>query len=177
MFTKSVLAVTLFALTSPLLAQAAFASAGSDQLAAQAGVQPGLYTDAQLINLLKARLENDPETVAYILSQVSAAVSRNATGGQTMTSAGAAQLAANLGVAPGAYSVDTLIQLQSALLDNDTVTVAAILRGSKDGNAANDVGVVTPGKAQLAAALQVDPAAYTTLDLARMYGALQANNS
>ena len=81
---------------------------------------------------------------------------------------GTDQLAKQMGVDAGAYTLNELVQLQDAYNDNDTSRIAFILGGSHGGNTNSDVGVVTPAKAQIAAVLNVDPAAYTTLKLVQM---------
>ena len=176
MFKKSVLAITLIAFAAPLVATASFAGPGSDQLAAQAGVEPGRYSDAQLAELLNARTRNDTTTVAFILAQGNGVQSRNDISGIGAPSAGAAQWAATLGVAPGAYSDNELVRLQNAIEAKDTQTIAFILGGSRDNGASSDLGQVTPGKAQLAATLGLDPADHTSMDLAAMYLKMPGNS-
>lgn len=168
MFKKSIVALTLVAFTAPF-AGAAFAGSGSDELARQLGVAPGAYTDAQLIQLDAAKRDREFDTYNFILSQGNGVASRGDSAGSATVSVGAAELAKSLGLAPGAYSVSSMIQLQNAIDDRDTQAISFILGGSKDGNSGNDRGVVTPGKADLARALGLDPANYTTSELVAKY--------
>ena len=168
MFKKSILALSLVALTAPL-AGTAFAGQGADQLAAQLGVPVGTYSVAQMIQLQEARRDGDKAAEALILNQGPNSVSRSSMSGDAATSAGAAQLARLVGVAPGAYSVNEMIRLQDAISENDVGAIAFILGGSNGGNTGNDIGVVTTAKTQLAASLGLDPAAHTTADLVARY--------
>lgn len=168
MFKKSILALTVVALTAPL-AGTAIAGPGADQLAQQVGVPAGAYTVAQMIQLKEARRDGDTSAEAFILSQGRDAVSRSDLSGVGSASAGADQLARLVGVTPGAYSVNEMIRLQDAINEGDRQTIAFILGGSNGGNTGNDIGVVTPAKAQLAASLGLDPAAHSTADLVARY--------
>jgi hypothetical protein len=168
MFKKSILALTVVALTAPF-AGVAMAGQGADQLSKQVGVPAGAYTVAQMIQLQYARRDGDKAAEAFILSQSGDAVSRSDKSGVGSASAGAEQLARQVGVTPGAYSVNEMIRLQDAIRENDSKTVAFILGGSNGGNTRNDIGIVTPAKVQLAASLGLDPAAHTTADLVARY--------
>lgn len=165
---KSIIALTLFALTAPF-AGTAMAGEGANQLAAQLGVPAGDYTLAQMIQLEEARRDNNKTAEAFILAQGKVSVSRSDMSGDVVFSGGAEQLARLVGVTPGAYSVSEMIRLQAAIGENDARTIAFILGGSNGGNTGNDIGEVTPGKAQLAASLGLDPADYTTAELAAKY--------
>jgi len=168
MYTKSIFALTLIALTTPI-AGTAFAGQGADQLAKLAGVPVGVYTVAQLIQLQDARREGDKVAEAFILGQGNDGVSRSTMSVDNVGGAGAEQLARLVDVAPGAYSVNEMIRLRDAINENDRAGVDYILNGSDSGNTGNDIGVVTPGKAQLAASLGLDPAAHTTAELVALY--------
>lgn len=168
MYTKSILALTLVALTTPI-AGTAFAGQGADQLAKLAGVPAGAYTVAQMIQLQEARREGDRVAEAFILGQGNDGVSRSTMSVDSVGSDGAEQLARLVGVTPGAYSVSEMIRLQEAINENDRAAVAFILGGSDGGDTASDIGIVTPGKAQLAASLGLYPAAHTTAELVALY--------
>ena len=168
MFKKSILALSLVALTAPF-AGVAMAGQGADQLAAQLGVPAGAYSVAQMIQLQDARRDGDKAAEAFILSQGNDGVSRSDKSGDAATSKGAEQLARLVGVTPGAYSVNEMIRLQDAINEGDRQAIAFILGGSNGGNTGNDIGIVTPAKAQLAASLGLDPAAHTTADLVARY--------
>lgn len=168
MFTKTVSALTLAGFVAALSVPA-FANPGTDQMALQLGVEPGVYTQAQLIQLENAYRENDRTLVDFILSQGNGVASRGDFVADGTVTAGETQLARSLGVAPGAYSLNELTQLQAAVLDNDTQTIAFILGGSNNNGAGSDQGVVNAGKAETARALGLDPANYTTQELVARY--------
>lgn len=167
MFTKSVMAVTLAGFVAALSAPA-FANPGTDQLAKQLGVAPGAYTLTQLADLQNAYNDNDSTRVAYILKSGNGVSSRASTALTGAPNAGETQMALSLGVTPGSLSATDLVKLSNAIADHDTNSIAYILGGSHGGNANSDIGVVTPAKVQIAARLNVDPAAYTTLHLVQM---------
>ncbi|MFM7336139.1 MAG: hypothetical protein ACKO2N_21610 [Tabrizicola sp.] len=168
MFKKSILALTVVALTAPL-AGMAVAGQGAEQLAKQVGVPPGAYSVAQMIQLQDARRDGDKAAEAFILSQGNDGVSRSDKSGDAVPSKGAEQLARLVGVTPGTYSVNEMIRLQDAINEGDRQAIAFILGGSNGGNTGNDIGIVTPAKAQMAASLGLDPAAHTTADLVARY--------
>ena len=150
--------LTLSALVLALTAGAALAGVprnGSDQLAALAGVESGAYSDADLVNLIDAKRANDREKVAFILS------------GSARTAAplaSDAQSAALAGVDAGSFTASEVQILTEARRTGDKETAAYILSGTNRKRAAETTGV-TPGKAQLAAAVGVDPANYTLAQL------------
>lgn len=132
---------------------------GTVQLALSAGVQPGKYSTAELLNIIEARKENDAQALNFYLSGA------NRTEGKAAAES-LAQLAAAAGVSGGEYSVAELSQLVEARRENDAQAIAFIVnRAAKPAAAAE---VVTPGEAQLAAAIGVDPAQYTLAELVAM---------
>lgn len=129
---------------------------GDAQLALSAGVKPGEYSRAELINILESKRENDETRLNFYLSGA------NRAEGATNPAA-FAQLAAAAGVKGGDYSVADLQRLIEARRDNDDTAIRFILAGGAA--TANPAEVVTPGEAQLAAAVGVDPAQYTLAEL------------
>ena len=113
--TASVLAVLL--LSGAAFAQSA--SSGNAQLAALAGVQPGLYSNNQLTELIEARREGDDETVKFILSQSGADVTRsgNFASGPAVGPGWDMMARAN-GVQPGVYTADELTLMEAERLLN-----------------------------------------------------------
>ncbi|MFE3838326.1 hypothetical protein [Pseudogemmobacter sonorensis] len=138
-------------------------SDGKDQLARILGVDADQFTTAQLLQLQDARRENDAERFNFILSQAGGAT---ASAGAS-TSAGNVQRALALGVEPGRFTAAELSQLEVARRNGDTEVVKFILSGDNRKPAA-EAGVVTAGKAQLAASLGVNPADYTLAELTRL---------
>lgn len=160
------LTVSTLTLVAALAGGAALAqsvSPGVAQLAASAGVSAEGFTTNQLIRLLDAQRENDRKTIAFILSQRGAEVSRTEQG---TVNAGAAQLAASVGVDAGQFSLSELVRLDRALEKNDTATVRFILSGGLGNGAIPATG---PGAQQMAAALGIDASGYTLSELTRLY--------
>jgi hypothetical protein len=160
--------VALIVMSSASFAQSI--NPGVVQLAHEAGVNPAAYTQAQIVDLIDAQRDNDPEKVAFILSQ------SNQTGGATLSSSsqpsqGLVQLAKLAGVQPGAYTQDELIRLRQAQIKNHPEEVAYILNHEDRVN--NDR--VNPGKAQLAKLVGVNPADYTLAQLDAMNPAASDN--
>lgn len=159
---KSILTPALIALT--FAGGAAFAAQPSNdaQLAASAGVAVGQYSASELQLIINARKDNDQSALNYYLSGAN----------RTETGAGdsAGQLAKLAGVQPGNYSASELTNLIDARKNNDYEQVVFITSGvNRSAPAAAEV--VTPGEAQLAAVLGVDPAQYTLAQLTALTAA------
>lgn len=157
--------LTLSALVLALAAPAAFAagSVSNDaQLAARAGVQPGAYSVAELNALIDARKDGDANAVAFILNHGLRAEE------QTGTPA-ARQLESALNVEPGRYTYAELRAIAAERHRSDApgaaLAIAALNRSPAD------PAVVTPGEAQIAAQLGLDPAQFTATELAALRAA------
>ena len=129
-------------------------NAGDVQLALSAGVEPGKFSRAVVCKLSAARDYGETTRLNLYLSGANRATEVP----------GNAQLAAAAGVTDGNYSANELQRLIIAQEEGDTTDVRFILSGDnrREGNPAE---VVTPGEAQLAAAIGVDPAQYTLAEL------------
>ncbi|MCR8724030.1 hypothetical protein [Frigidibacter sp. ROC022] len=92
-------------------------------------------------------------------------------------SAGDAQLALALGVEPGVYTTDQLIRLNNARQENDAETTRFILASPGGYLSSTDSATVSPGEAQLALSLGVEPGAYSLADLTRLEQARQDNDA
>ena len=136
---------------------------GKAQLAALLGVDANAYTSAQLIQLDGAMRENNDEKVRFIMSQAGDVAGR-ADFANGSVSQGDAQLARIVGVEPGAYTTEELIRLKAAQDANDDEAIDFILSGEAR-DTGSSTGVVTPGKAQLAANIGVNPANYPLAEL------------
>lgn len=132
------------------------AGPGDVQLSLSAGVQPGQFSRAELLNILEARRDNDAQKLNFYLSGANRAQSE-------ASAESLAQLAASAGVSGGDYTAAELIALTEARRDNEANTVAFIV--NRAAKAALPAEAVTPGEAQLAAAIGVDPAQYTLAEL------------
>ena len=116
MSVKTVFAALAFATVAGAAAAQAI-SPGMVQMSNQLGVVPGTLTLAELSQLANAKRENDAEAIRFITSGASglSKSTMNAAG----SSAGADQLAAIAGVAPGQYTPNELIRLHQAQIDGD----------------------------------------------------------
>lgn len=139
-------------------------SPGAAMLAQIAGVEPGAYTVADIIRLEDAREETvQAAEVQYILKSVG--VARSAPWTPAEPSGGTNQLADALGATRGAHSIAEMIIMSDAAEENDTRAYALYASGANRESMNDDVGRVTPAKAQMAAALGVDPAAFSLSEL------------
>ncbi len=160
---KSILTPALIALTLAGSGAAFAASPSSDaQLAASAGVAVGQFSAAELNSIIIARRDNDTSALNYYLSGANR--SNDAQGDA------AGQLANLAGVAPGTYSASELALIIEARKNDDAEQAAFILSG-KNRSVAADAAAVTPGEAQIAASLGLDPAEYTLSELTRLWAA------
>ncbi len=135
---------------------------GVAQLAASVGVSATAFTPSQLIQLEQAQRENDALAIDFILGQANGSVTRSDKG--VSLSAGDEQLSRIAGVEPGLYSTSELIRLIDAQRDNDGEQVKFITSGTSR-QSEDSASVVSPGKAQLAALLGLNPGAYTLAEL------------
>ncbi|WP_227284160.1 hypothetical protein [Boseongicola sp. H5] len=83
------------------------------------------------------------------------------------------QLAASLGVDAGDYSVAELIQLRSALENDDHSHVAFLLNGGSETISTQSFAAPAFANAQLAASLGVDAGDYTLAELIQLRSALE----
>lgn len=153
------------ALTSILALAIATPVLASDQLAKNAGVEPGVYTNNELIELIDARQDQDWSTVRAILN---GSTVENA--GDDRTSAGHVQLADLLDVDPAAYSTNELTQLRAARQEGDWSRVRYLEENASASDDANTTfstnnPTQSAGHVQLARSLDVDPADFTTNEL------------
>lgn len=159
MFAKTTLSALALAVALPF---AGAANADNDQLAKIAGVEPGVYTTAELIQIDQARKTQDFEKLDYYLLGENR-VSR--TDYAASVNPGVAELAKIEGVSTSGYSASDLIELSQAERENDLEKIAFIKARAEGRITELDPYAVSPGKAQLAANLGLDPAAYTTAEL------------
>ncbi|SIN86377.1 hypothetical protein [Vannielia litorea] len=153
----SILALAAFAITAP-----AFADTAS--LARSVGVEPGVYSVDQLIQL-KGLDDGDNAARQFILDNPEgngADVSS-----KSVIGSGTDKLAASVGVEPGVYSTAQLIELKS-LDDGDNAARQFILdnpaAGGGDVASRSDIGT-SGGNDTLAASVGVEPGLYSTAQL------------
>ena len=92
-----------------------------------------------------------------------------------LADAGKDQFAATLGVDGNLYTMSELIRLDEAISENDQTTIRWIEEGGLKASAPEDPAAVSPSEAQLAASLGLDPAQYTSAELAALYTAKVAD--
>lgn len=153
--------VALIVMSSASFAQSI--NPGVAQLAAQAGVNPGAYSQAQLVELRDAQRDNDAERVAFILSQ-GASTSNATLSSSSQPAQGVVQLAKLAGVEPGAYTQSELVRLRDAQINNHPEVVSYIL-SHEDRMGANGANA---GKEQLAKLAGVNASDYTLAQLTDM---------
>jgi hypothetical protein len=162
---KSILTPALVAVALTTSAFAADPSSDA-QSAALAGVQPGVYTAAELQNILAAQQEGDRARLEFFLSHTNRAQadanSRLATG----------QLAASAGVPSGEYTRFEASNIIDARLDGDQDTLNYYL-SHENRKPAAPASAVTATEARIAKALGLDPTQYTLAELV----ALDPSNS
>lgn len=170
--TSSSKTIVLSAVIAALLSGAAFAgvaapvaNASSDaQLAASAGVQPGVYTAAELQAIIDAKRDNDSRTANYFISGAN-----RANPAQNTDSVGLEQLARAAGVQPGQYTQAELVGLIEAQKENDAVRVEYWLSHA---NRNTPDTASNPGKIQLAKTLGVNPDDYSLSELVLMQSSI-----
>ena len=131
------------------LAVPAFAA---DQIAGHLNVAPGAYSQTELARLKAAQNAGDPEQVAALKALFDGtAVSTQSVGVEP----GHAQLAANLGLDPNAYTTAELVRIKAARGDEEQVAALESLYAGD--SVSTQSGGVNGGQRQLAARAGVDP--------------------
>lgn len=161
---------TVLAALISALAVPALANPGADMFARTLGLEPGEYSVSEMLAIQEARRENDASAERFYLSRGKSDVVNFA----EVASPGAAQFALTLGLQPGEYTVAEMMAIREARRENDAAAERFYL--SKGNRApANPAETVTPGEAQIAARLGLDPAQHTLSDLVRIE--VQADSS
>ena len=160
------IALVAAALIAAGTASAQEVSPGKAQLAALLGVDAAAYSLAELNTIYEARRDSDRKAETFYLSHKN----REQRGGVGEVSSGKAQLAAILGVDPAEYTLADLNSIRQARVDRDWKAEAFYL-SHQNREQRGGVGEVSPGKAQLAAILGVNPAEFTLAELAALEAA------
>ncbi|MEY8099322.1 hypothetical protein AB9F29_18155 [Falsihalocynthiibacter sp. S25ZX9] len=159
MFVKSTLSALALAVALPF---AGAAYAGNDQLAKLAGVEPGVYTTSELIQIDQARKTQDDEKLNFYLLGENRVSRTDFTGS---VNAGVTELAAIEGVSADGYTASTLIELSVAESENDAEKIAFIKAEAAGEIATPAPNAVNGGKEQLAAFVGKDAASYSVAEL------------
>lgn len=156
-FTKtSILALAALAITAP-------AYADNASLARSVGVEPGVYSVQQLIEL-KALTDGESARRDNILDNPAGTGADVATRAQSATVTSSAKLAASVGVAPGTYSVEQLIELKALAEEGDNARRDYIIENPASAGVATRTGTADDG-AKLAVSLGVQPGLYSVPQL------------
>jgi hypothetical protein len=144
----------------------ASANPGHDQHAATLGVDPAVFTEAELALLGDAVSEGDMVMVAFLKSKAGAGM----VGSDTV---GHAQHAAIVGVDPAAFTEAEVTELGNAIREGD-VTRVAYLKSKGDRPVVFSFGeTVNPGKQMLADIAGVNVNDYTLSQLIEMTNSSQ----
>ena len=150
-----------------LSASMAMANPGHDQHAALLGVDPALYTEAELIELGVAIRENDSSGIAFVKSRAEGvSASRGAVDYAPNSHQGKDMLARIAGVNPELYTVAELIELGNAIRDNNSSRIAFVKSRAK--GAFDHAPSSHQGKDMLARIAGVNPDDYTLAELAAL---------
>ncbi|WP_044006458.1 hypothetical protein [Jannaschia sp. CCS1] len=137
----------------------------NEQLAQSIGVEVGVYTSSELVQMQAALADNNQALFNHLQSSFNGQDVVTTGGG---ISDGHAQFAASLGLDPGTYTASELIQIRTARENGDAAT-ERFLTGSAEEIISTQSGGISAGARQLATTLGVDPADYTLSELTRMY--------
>jgi hypothetical protein len=138
------------------------ASPAAEQLAAKLHLNADAYSLTELNQIDQALRDGDAQAANYYIK------GENRVALPTAVTPGRAQIAAQLGLDPANYTLAELSVIDSARKANNA-ELAAFYTSGRNRDVAGGVGVVSPGKVQLAASLGVNPADYSLTQLAAMY--------
>lgn len=133
----------------------------NDQMARSMGLEPGVYTDVELIQIRAAMDADEDALVRNLLDKDSTVISTQSVG----TSTSNAQLARSVGVEPGVYSTAELVQMRAAIDADETETLRHV---SHDGSviSSQSIGATPQSRSQLERLLGVQEAGMTDSELA-----------
>lgn len=149
------------ALTTALILSAAAPAFASDQLARSLGLEAGVFTTSQLVQL-KAAYDGADEgnghfdTLVERFSSDAVSTSNGITEGQR-------QIAEQVGVNPADYTLAELVAIRNSYEDGEYTIPST-------GDVVSTSNGISAGHAQLAAKLGVDAADYTVAELAALAG-------
>lgn len=155
-----------FALTTAIALGLAAPAFANDQLAASLGVEPGVYSTAELVTLRTAMEDGNEALANFILDGGSETVSTQSFG----ISAGHQQLADALGVDAADYSVAELVTLRDAIENDNEARVNFILSGGSETVSTQSFGTSAD---QFAASIGVDAADFSAAQLILLRAAME----
>ena len=179
MLNKTIITAAVLAVTAGAAAAMDAPSPGEVQLANLAGVEPGVYSVADLIRLDDSYREtNSAQEQRFILDEGRDGIAGRANSGfgAISTSAGAVHNAATVNVDGGIYTTGEIALIDAADgVTNDRHFVAFVKDGGLRDNTAN-VTSSSPAAQQLAGALGLDAGDFTLSQLVRLDSAAEENN-
>jgi hypothetical protein len=159
-------------LTSVLALAIAAPAFASDQLARNLGLEPGVYTTAELATIKGVR-EAASNTDAATAASLEGLFGNGVVSTQSVAGSANAQLAANLGL-DGTYTTADLAVIKGIRESSTTTDVATADALVNAGGVVSTQSVEnSAAKSQLAAFFGVDAADYSMSELARMKGAFE----
>jgi hypothetical protein len=163
------------ALTTAIALGLAAPALANDQLANKAGVESGVYSNSELVQIIDAQGDGNWSRVRAVEGRTAAAYDDD-----NRTSAGHLQLARSAGVNPSDYPTSDVVALRAARTNGDYTTARFIETSSSDSVAGSTMSSKSArqaqGHVQLARSLGVNPADFTTNELALLRDAVQNNN-
>ncbi|MHA3978110.1 hypothetical protein ACW9UR_10540 [Halovulum sp. GXIMD14794] len=144
-----------------LIATGAYAN---DQMARSMGLEPGVYSDAELIQIRAAMDADDDYRLHQLLDKDTAVISTQSVGG----SASNAQLARSVGVEPGVYSTAELAQMRAAMDADEDYTPRHV---SHDGSiiSTQSISATPESRTQLERILGVEGQGLTDAELSYLF--------
>ena len=162
MFTKSAIAATVIAISASAASAMDAPSQGAAQLAALAGVEPGVYSVADLIRLNDVKDQTSQAAeVRFILHEGRSGIAGRADTGS---------VGAN-----GLTTAEAALINEASKNSNDAIFARFVENGGIRDNSA-DVRSNSPAHVQLAGQLDVNPADFTLSQLIRLNDAAQEND-
>jgi hypothetical protein len=158
-------------LTSALALAVAAPAFANDQLARSLGLEPGVYTTAELAAIKGVR-EAASSTDAATAASLEALYTSGVVSTQSVEDTANAQLAASLGLEAGVYTTGELAAIKGvreAATGTDAATATA-LEALYEGGVVSTQSVGGPATEQLARSLGVNAADYSLAELAALKG-------
>ena len=159
-------------ITTALALAVAAPAFANDQLARSLGVEPGVYTTADLATIKGVReggVTTDRET-ANVLQIL---FSQGVVSTQSMGASGNAQLAQSLGLNAGDFTTAELATIKGVVeqrATDDAGSIAYLTGHGGNGVISTQSVGISAGHAQLASNLGLDPAEYSFAELAEIKG-------
>lgn len=159
------------ALTTAFIIAAAAPAFANDQLARSLGLEPGVYSSAELAQI-KGALENRETDNSFHVQQLIDRGNGGVVSTQSIASAANDQLARSAGVEPGVFTTAEIAEIKGAVENRESDNsfhVGQLIEGGNSGVVSTQ-NVGGAGNAQLARSLGLEPGVYSDAELARIKG-------